>query len=282
MSRHLLSVKGQQLNGQIRRISVVRKRSSNVKCEAAIHAMEPLEARRLLSASAWLSGSSLPAGRGDAGALLSNTGGIYIFGGTVGTTASNTVLELDPNNNFAATSKTSMGSARTGFGVAQTGFYALLFGGASPTNPTGSATEYTVITNDGEGPVSVPSMSVPRSYFASATDTSGNVYAIGGISSSNHTVATAEVYNPVSNSWSAIAPLPVALSGASAASDGAGHIFVFGGKTAAGAPVSTVYRYTITTNAWDVRAAMPVSGLRFLRQHLCRRWKVGDGGGQQL
>jgi hypothetical protein len=246
MNRHL-TLKGQPVSNQ-------------AKSKSRVHsaAVGYLEQRLMLTTSVWALGATLPAARGDSSALLASTG-IYVFGGASATTSTRSVVKLDPDNNFQATVQSNLSSGLTGMGVGQSGFYAVIFGGKSTTTPLSTAQEYTVISNDGEGPVNVPAMSIPRAYFAYATDSSGDIYAIGGLSSSNQIVASAQAYNPTTNTWSAIAPLPTALMGASAASDGAGHIFVFGGQTSAGAKVSTVYRYTIASNSWDQRTSMPVA-----------------------
>ena len=71
-----------------------------------------------------------------------------------------------------------------------------------------------------------------------------------------------EVYNPTSNTWTFLAPLPQTLYGESAVSDGAGHIYTFGGVGANGAITNVVYRYTIATNTWDQSAAPLQVGVR--------------------
>jgi N-acetylneuraminic acid mutarotase len=64
---------------------------------------------------------------------------------------------------------------------------------------------------------------------------------------------------PPAESWSTLAPLPQPRYGASAFADGLGHLFVIGGDNGTGAPVATVYRYTIATNTWDTVAPLPMA-----------------------
>jgi hypothetical protein len=100
-------------------------------------------------------------------------------------------------------------------------------------------------------------MSTARGSLAWATDpNTGQLYAIGGLKGTT-AQATAEKYDPSSDTWSAIAPLPQAVYAATAVYDGEGHIFVIGGDNSAGHPVSSVYRYTILTDSWDTMSAMP-------------------------
>ena len=84
----------------------------------------------------------------------------------------------------------------------------------------------------------------------------GQLYAIGGLNGST-ALASAEIYDPTSDSWSAIAPLPQPVYSAAAVADGVGHIFVIGGDNSSGHALNTVYRYTIVTNSWDTMSAMP-------------------------
>ena len=139
---------------------------------------------------------------------------------------------------------------------------ATYFNSAAPTRDTPrrrrtttTCTTRTTVTR--EHPPRCP----PRGYnLAYATDpATGDLYAIGGLSSSKVALSSVEIYDPASDAWSAIASLPQALSGASASTDGAGHILVFGGTNSAGTPVSTVYSYTIASNSWAAVSPLPVA-----------------------
>ena len=125
----------------------------------------------------------------------------------------------------------------------------MLFGGASAGTPAATVMNYNLyhVTDTGDAGTP-PSMSTARFKFAYATDpATGDLYAIGGLNSTNHALASVERYDPAADAWEPVAALPQALYGASAATDGAGHILVFGGDNSAGTPVSTVYSYTIAT-----------------------------------
>ena len=54
-------------------------------------------------------------------------------------------------------------------------------------------------------------MSVERHQFASGADSSGRIYAIGGLGPSGQVLASAERYVASTDAWEAVAPLPVAL-----------------------------------------------------------------------
>ena len=105
-------------------------------------------------------------------------------------------------------------------------------GGSSGTSALSSTFLYTTsgIPDDTE----TASMTTGRAQLAGATDSSSRAYAIGGVNSQGQNLATVERYDPTTNTWTLVAPLPVALSGAGAAYDGNGSIYVVGGSTTAG------------------------------------------------
>ncbi|XP_055357353.1 kelch-like protein 2, partial [Paramacrobiotus metropolitanus] len=94
----------------------------------------------------------------------------------------------------------------------------------------------------------------------------GRVYAAGGfdpygVEGSEAALSSVETYDPVSDSWSAVAALPVGLSDlAMVACEG--RLYAFGGYNAAGCP--TVFSYDPAANAWSRLADMPTgrSGCR--------------------
>jgi hypothetical protein len=224
--------------------------------------LELLESRTLLSAPLdWSAGMSLPAPRA-AAAALDTYQGVLLVGGasTAGTTPTSSYL-LDAFNNTWGTA-TSIDRGRAGLGVGETfrgsSKYTsdiFVYGGAAQSQPTNTVLNYSPISDED---TAAPPMATPRSSFAYAADpATGDLYAIGGLGPSGAVLASAERYDPSTDSWSAIAPLPAAIYAAAGATDGAGHIFVFGGDNAAGTPLATVYRYTIATNQWDAAAPMP-------------------------
>lgn len=241
------------------------KRKSSALCAMALvsdFAVEQLERRQLLSGVVWSTLASLPAGRGDATALAAGTG-LVIIGGREATGTPSTVYEFSDADGTWSRGP-SLEQGRTAAGAAYAPYVLttkyssnlFLFGGTIGAHAT--ATAYNYSPNPDGDSTNATSMSTARASFAYTSDPStGTLYAIGGLSSTNAPLASAERYDPLSDSWSAIAPLPQALYGASAASDGFGHIFVIGGShTVGGAPLSNVYRYTIATDSWDQAASL--------------------------
>ncbi len=89
---------------------------------------------------------------------------------------------------------------------------------------------------------------------------SGIIYVIGGRTgatpSGGGQLSANEAYNPGTNTWTTLAPLPTAVSDAAALSFG-GKIYVFGGIGAGNAMQSLVQIYDIATNSWSAGAVMP-------------------------
>ena len=88
----------------------------------------------------------------------------------------------------------------------------------------------------------------------------GFLYVIGGVSSGT-AVPDVQRYDPVTDTWTALASMPTARAGAAAAALD-NSIFVIGGRLSAdpcsGGPyVSTVERYDIDTDTWTTVAHLP-------------------------
>ena len=101
-------------------------------------------------------------------------------------------------------------------------------------------------------------MPTPRDHHAIGV-VNGKLYAIGGRINGRHdrNVANNEEYDPATNRWRALAPLPTVRSGISAASLD-GKIFVFGGETTRGTH-KEVESYDPAQNRWQRWAPMPTA-----------------------
>ena len=88
----------------------------------------------------------------------------------------------------------------------------------------------------------------------------GKVYAIGGIVGlpTGAPSALVEAYNPVTNTWAAVAPMLTPREGSGAAVID-GLIYVVGGNTVSSVAVANVERYDPAANAWTARAPLPVA-----------------------
>jgi uncharacterized protein (TIGR03437 family) len=82
----------------------------------------------------------------------------------------------------------------------------------------------------------------------------GKIYVLGGYPSNRVTVATVQVYDTLTDSWSLTAPLPVAVNHPMPAVLN-GKLYMIGGQTDANAAyVNNVQEYDPTARAWAQRA----------------------------
>jgi len=107
-----------------------------------------------------------------------------------------------------------------------------------------------------------------RAGGASAT-LNGYLYFVGGATTSS--LATDTVFQPHANlwrydpaldRWQELAPLPIALTGATAVGF-EGNLYLFGGLTAAGLLENRTYRYNVAADAWTAGASIPGAGRAF-------------------
>lgn len=103
-------------------------------------------------------------------------------------------------------------------------------------------------------------MPAPRSEFATAVVDS-RIYVLGGNDLTAPVIprpatARVDVYDPATDSWSSVAPMPVALRKHVAATV-AGRIYVVGGQTALWPAVKTVFVFDPATGHWAEKAPMP-------------------------
>ena len=106
-------------------------------------------------------------------------------------------------------------------------------------------------------------MATPRAHGAYATDANtGFIYAVGGIDDNLSVLGTTEVYDPWTDTWTTVSPIPSARADFPAASDGAGTVFTFGGRRAgwgANDVTNSVFAYDIGSDTWNTRAPMPAA-----------------------
>lgn len=111
----------------------------------------------------------------------------------------------------------------------------------------------------------------------------GLIYVMGWYNWSAR-LATLEVYNTTTNTWSSLANMPIAIRQWTAQVHN-GIIYYFGGETSSW-EVQTVYAYNISTNTWSTLANMPTK--RRLLKSVIYNWLIyvmgwyyAMGGGSQ-
>ncbi|MBV8170879.1 MAG: hypothetical protein JO219_03000 [Candidatus Eremiobacteraeota bacterium] len=100
----------------------------------------------------------------------------------------------------------------------------------------------------------------PLNQYGPAVTMNGKIYLLGGVTGPKIT-ANCVVYDPATDKWSSIAPLPSAR-GAGAAAVLAGKIHLVGGRAYQGATLVDVNDHLVydpVTNAWHSSTPMPTS-----------------------
>ena len=104
------------------------------------------------------------------------------------------------------------------------------------------------------------SLSIPRAQLAVTAGVDGRIYAIGGYDSSGGSRTTSEVYSPISDTWTTIAPLPTNRDTLAAAAGSDGRIYALGGwhNEVPTDRYSTLNQaYDPSTDTWTTMAPMP-------------------------
>ena len=122
--------------------------------------------------------------------------------------------------------------------------------------------------------VAGPAMVTPRALHAAATLNDGRVLFTGGVDGTAAVTTSCEIYDPATNTFTAVAPLNGPRAGHAAATLPDGRVMVVGGTTnftdittAATGSLNTVEIYNPATNTW---AAGPAIGGRRLVPSLTR------------
>jgi N-acetylneuraminic acid mutarotase len=87
----------------------------------------------------------------------------------------------------------------------------------------------------------------------------GLIYAAGGLVDGGTAVGDLTVYNPATNTWATLAPMPTPRDHLIAEAAN-GRLYAIGGRpTTINAPVAANEAYNPTTNTWEARAPMPTA-----------------------
>ncbi|MCA1669100.1 MAG: hypothetical protein LC793_17235 [Thermomicrobia bacterium] len=156
---------------------------------------------------------------------------------------------------------------RKNMGVVALGSTLYVVGGDDANGPTSSVLAFDTAVRDQPvaGKVAQWATKAPlpaaRANLAVAV-LDGKIYAVGG-ERDGVPVATASVYDPVTDAWSALPPLPDGRTDLAAAGAG-GKLYVLGGTTVAGTVpkrpgLATVSVYDPATLQWSAAPAMPTA-----------------------
>ncbi len=139
----------------------------------------------------------------------------------------------------------------------------VVFGGIEPNAATANVNGYVYQPATGAG-AAIANKTFATHDFAFCADNVHRLYAISGAVGAGTTTGTnaVERYDANSNTWTTLAPMPVARVNATATYDGLGHILVIGGVDPATTfPTTTVYAYDIATDTWSQLGNAPSSSI---------------------
>jgi N-acetylneuraminic acid mutarotase len=181
----------------------------------------------------WSPAGSMATGRAIHTATLLPSGKVLVAGGTTGTEPLATAELYDPVANTWA-SAGSMATARTnGFtATLLPGGSVLITGGNTNGGITASAEIYDPVANAWSAAHDMP---IVRSFHSASLLPSGNVLVAGGTTEAHAAlnptnVATADIYNPAANTWSAAAGMVTARNNQVATRLQSGMVLVIGGS----------------------------------------------------
>ena len=206
------------------------------------------------AADAWQRGPRMPEGFPPvvSPAVVAHRGALLVIGGLIAGSASATakVIALDPAT--GAWSSLAPLPMPLGAAVAQAIGEDLYVAGG--LDGTASHAELWVMRAGSDAWSPAAAMSSARHGAASAV-IGGHLFVFGGTREGGAALALAEVYDPVTNEWSALAPLPAPLSFAGATA-GHGRAVVLAGDTgsAAGTPA---WLYDPIADAWSALPPSP-------------------------
>ncbi len=213
-----------------------------------------------IAANTWAAGPNLPRGTDNVQALASG-GKVYALGGE----ASTALQIYDPASN-SWTLGPNLPAGRFASAAAALNGKLYLLGGWNLSNAASASLASVAAFDTGANAWGADAfMAMPTARNAAAAGViSAQIHVVGGRSpgiraNDQQSLATHEVYNPVTNSWQMAAALPTAR-GSIAAAVLNGKLYIFGGEaiTASGGAVSNaVERYDPATNSWQVLEAMP-------------------------
>jgi len=180
----------------------------------------------------WETKAPLPNAVGGAAAVVSD-GKIHVLGGRLGTGIGDIHLIYDAENDGWSYGEGLMGP-RAFHGAAALEGRIIVFGGRSGSLAENMRTVDELVDRASNWE-SIGFMNSRRSSFGTVVF-GGKVYAFGG-ETTTAAMDSAEIFDPASNTWTDLTPMPTGRHGVGAAAVG-GRIFVIGGGRHAGISVS--------------------------------------------
>ncbi|MEC0229312.1 Kelch repeat-containing protein [Paenibacillus alba] len=174
--------------------------------------------------------------------------------------ASGSLVKYEPSDNEFWLIQSNLPNPRAGNVAAEVNGQIFSIGGSSGATSFRDVQVYSPITKTW---TMKSSMNEIRT-GSSVAVLNNKIYVIGGFTGNYYTFTggevlnTVEMYDPVSDTWTKKANMPVALAATSSIAYN-GKIYVFGGLTAGVRSVPTIQVYDPTTDTWTTKSNMPVA-----------------------
>jgi PKD repeat protein len=227
-------------------------------------------ASRSLDPVAWSIREPMPVARWGHNSVTMSDGRIMVIAGRSSTGYTRSVETYDPATG-SWTERAPFTDNLDQFGVARAGDGRIyVMGGHNESFFTSytwvydeNADSWSIVNAGGSASV----MTWPRYSFGTATGTDGRIYVTGGrgcysCGEGQSAIAASDVFDPATQQWSAIAPMPGPRMDHQAVAGRDGRIYVIGGRVpnAAGTGAdftSSVIAYDPATNTWTSVASLP-------------------------
>ena len=186
-----------------------------------------------------------------------NSGGmIILYGGTDGTASTSTAIGYSPSGDAPVT-LASMSVARSYLGYApDRNGNAYAIGGLDDSGqPLSSAERY---NPDADTWAAIAPLPKALYNFPAVFNRTNYIYIFGGRTNTTSGTETATVfrYSVSANTWTAMAPMPVAVAGNAATLGVDGKIYVVGGVSS-GVTTNVVQVYDPAANSWAISTPLP-------------------------
>lgn len=188
------------------------------------------------------------------GAVASG-GSIIVYGGNDGISSVSTVINYSPSDGSSTLASMSVPRSYLGYAPDRSGNAYAIGGLDDSGNPLASAEVY---SQDNNAWSPVASLPTARYDFPAVFDGTNQIYVFGGRTNTTDGTETAAVlrYSVNANTWTAMAPMPVATAGSAAALGADGKIYVVGG-TSGGVTINVVQVYDPAANSWIISTPLP-------------------------
>ena len=186
---------------------------------------------------------------------MASGGSIIVYGGNDGISSVSTVINYSPSDGSSTLASMSVPRSYLGYAPDHSGNAYAIGGLDDSGNPLSSAEVYSQDNNTWSPIASLPTALYD---FPAVFNGSNYIYTFGGFTDATSGIETATVlrYSVNANTWTAMAPMPVATAGSAAALGTDGKIYVVGGVSG-GVTTNIVQVYNPAANSWTISTPLP-------------------------